>query len=105
MKTFLTLCCILFLTVSASAQETGGAEVISLDDRLNYLVLWSSVALFGFLVLRAFYVANVALRQNGGELKFRFPMIRQMAGSSRSVGIIMVLIVLSAIIWAVCYQS
>jgi len=84
---------------SATAQNTKSA--LSVSDKINYSVL---IGLGVVFLAAAIYVLNFAskvLRENGKTIEFNFPMIRRMSYNGKTIGVIILLIVLAGIIWAI----
>ena len=75
----------------------------SINDILFYWLLGGLALVLSIITIYVFRVALVVLQENGATVKF--PMIRNMARNSKTVSIIMLIIVLTGIIWAVKFNG
>lgn len=103
MKNFAALLFISLSATAAQAQAATGDTSWTRDEVLNYLTLIGTLVLFGFLVLRSFYVATVTLKRNGEDATLRFPMVKSFATNPKTVAFFMILVILTGICWALCY--
>lgn len=89
----------LFGYKEAAAQNTASATPI--NDLLMYWFFGGVAIVFFGLVVYVFGTAVSALHENGRTVELNFPIIRKMAQNEKTVGIIILLVVLTGIIWAI----
>jgi len=82
----------------AFAQQTAAA---SGNHTLSYWLLASLAMIFFGCSIYVLRTALKILHENGATVEYNFPMFKSMAQNSKTVSIIILLIVLTGIIWAV----
>lgn len=83
------------LTISslAFAQDKAGETTFTMDQTFKNITIFAGLAIFLIIVLRAFIVANVTLRDNGGETSLRFPVIKSFTTHPKAVAAVIILII------------
>lgn len=78
-------------------------EASSANELINFWVISGMATVFIVLFTYVIYKAISVLHENGRVVEYSFPIFKSMAGNSKTVAAIIIIIMLCGIVWAVNY--